>query len=149
MVSAAERDGVTVIAVTLNASDDWNDHQKMFDYGFTQYRNTMLCKAGDHCFPLAIVGGIEQSVPLRNTEGLEVILPIDHPPITVTVEMRPFEYAPIRAGEALGAVVYRCDLNGDGTEEVIGTVALNAEYPIECKKQKKTLWQWICSLFGF
>ena len=34
LVSAAERDGVTLIAVTLNAPDDWNDHKKLFDYGF-------------------------------------------------------------------------------------------------------------------
>ncbi len=36
MVSAAERDGVRLVAVTLNAPDDWNDHIKLFDYGFSQ-----------------------------------------------------------------------------------------------------------------
>lgn len=36
LVSAAERNGVLLIAVTLNAPDDWNDHEKMLDYGFTQ-----------------------------------------------------------------------------------------------------------------
>lgn len=36
LVSAAERDGAMLIAVTLNAGDDWNDHTKMLDYGFTQ-----------------------------------------------------------------------------------------------------------------
>ena len=34
LVSAAERDGLTLIAVTLNAPDDWNDHIKMLDHGF-------------------------------------------------------------------------------------------------------------------
>jgi D-alanyl-D-alanine carboxypeptidase/D-alanyl-D-alanine carboxypeptidase (penicillin-binding protein 5/6) len=34
LVSAATRDGVTLIAVTLNAPDDWNDHIKMLNYGF-------------------------------------------------------------------------------------------------------------------
>lgn len=28
LASAAERDGVTLICVTLNAPDDWNDHEK-------------------------------------------------------------------------------------------------------------------------
>ena len=37
MVSAAERDGVRLVAVTLNAPDDWNDHIKLFDYGFLSY----------------------------------------------------------------------------------------------------------------
>lgn len=34
LVSAAERDGILLVAVTLNAPDDWNDHKKMLDYGF-------------------------------------------------------------------------------------------------------------------
>jgi D-alanyl-D-alanine carboxypeptidase/D-alanyl-D-alanine carboxypeptidase (penicillin-binding protein 5/6) len=35
LISAAERNGTVLIAVTLNAPDDWNDHIKMLDYGFT------------------------------------------------------------------------------------------------------------------
>ncbi|MBQ3140751.1 MAG: D-alanyl-D-alanine carboxypeptidase, partial [Clostridia bacterium] len=34
LVSAVQRDGVTLVCVTLNAPDDWNDHQKLYDYGF-------------------------------------------------------------------------------------------------------------------
>lgn len=34
LITAAEKDGRTLIAVTLNAPDDWNDHTKMLDYGF-------------------------------------------------------------------------------------------------------------------
>ena len=35
LVSAVRRGGVTLIAVTLNAPDDWNDHEKMYNYGFS------------------------------------------------------------------------------------------------------------------
>lgn len=34
LISAANRGGETLIAVTLGAPDDWNDHTKMLDYGF-------------------------------------------------------------------------------------------------------------------
>ena len=34
LVSSAQRNGVSLIAVTLKAPDDWNDHKKMLDYGF-------------------------------------------------------------------------------------------------------------------
>ena len=34
LVTAAERNGVTLVAVTLNAPDDWNDHIRMMDYAF-------------------------------------------------------------------------------------------------------------------
>ena len=36
LVSAAEKDGVTLIAVTLNATNDWQDHSAMLDYGFSR-----------------------------------------------------------------------------------------------------------------
>ena len=35
LVSACEKNGTTLIAVTLNAPDDWNDHIKMYDYGYS------------------------------------------------------------------------------------------------------------------
>jgi len=34
LVSAAKRNGRELIAVTLNAPDDWRDHRVLFDYGF-------------------------------------------------------------------------------------------------------------------
>jgi serine-type D-Ala-D-Ala carboxypeptidase (penicillin-binding protein 5/6) len=38
LVSAARRDGVQLIAVTLNDPNDWNDAINMFKYGFKQYK---------------------------------------------------------------------------------------------------------------
>jgi D-alanyl-D-alanine carboxypeptidase len=35
LVSAAKRDGHTLIAVTLNCPTDWADHQRMYQYGFS------------------------------------------------------------------------------------------------------------------
>lgn len=35
LVSSAKRNGRELIAVTLNAPDDWRDHTALFDYGFS------------------------------------------------------------------------------------------------------------------
>ena len=40
LVSCAERNGMRLICVTLSAPDDWNDHKKLLDYGFDNYRLT-------------------------------------------------------------------------------------------------------------
>jgi serine-type D-Ala-D-Ala carboxypeptidase (penicillin-binding protein 5/6) len=37
LVSTAKKDDMSLIAVTLNAPDDWNDHISMYEYGFDQY----------------------------------------------------------------------------------------------------------------
>ena len=56
LVSAAERDGFRVIAVTLNAPDDWNDHKNMLDNAFKNYRKK----------PLIIKDMILKTIPVEN-----------------------------------------------------------------------------------
>ncbi len=41
-VSSAIKDSVTLVAVTLNAPDDWNDHMKLLDYGFEKAQMTEI-----------------------------------------------------------------------------------------------------------
>ena len=42
LVSYAEKDGCSLIAVTMNAPDDWNDHIKLYDEGFSRVSATVL-----------------------------------------------------------------------------------------------------------
>jgi serine-type D-Ala-D-Ala carboxypeptidase (penicillin-binding protein 5/6) len=44
LVTTAAKDGLELIAVTLNAPDDWNDHIAMYEYGFSHY---VLAKVDD------------------------------------------------------------------------------------------------------
>ncbi|MEN2766139.1 D-alanyl-D-alanine carboxypeptidase family protein [Ornithinibacillus xuwenensis] len=46
LVSTASKDGMDLIAVTLNAPDDWRDHMQMFDWGFDNYEMHALSKKG-------------------------------------------------------------------------------------------------------
>lgn len=39
LVGAAERDGVRLITVTINAPDDWKDHTTLLDYGFLKLKS--------------------------------------------------------------------------------------------------------------
>lgn len=47
LVSTASKDGENLIAVTLNAPDDWNDHIGMFEYGFEQFDYKIVLEKGD------------------------------------------------------------------------------------------------------
>lgn len=40
LITTAEKNGVELIAVTLNAPDDWRDHIQMYERGFEQYKET-------------------------------------------------------------------------------------------------------------
>ncbi len=47
LVSTATKDGIDLIAVTINASDDWNDHMNMFNRAFETYDLVKVIKEGD------------------------------------------------------------------------------------------------------
>lgn len=42
LVSAAERNGTTLICVTLDAPNDWTDHQLILDYGFSKIESRII-----------------------------------------------------------------------------------------------------------
>ncbi len=42
LISTAEKNGQSLIAVTINAPDDWNDHIYLFEWGFTNYKKQKI-----------------------------------------------------------------------------------------------------------
>ncbi len=110
LVSAATREGMTLIAVTLNAPDDWRDHTALLDYGFDCYEKVVLAPVGTFSFSLPITGGKQETVTLTNDAELSLILPKSRPSPQYTVEaIGRFWYAPIRAGQSFGTVTVTCE----------------------------------------
>jgi len=62
LVTAAERNGVEMIAVTLNAPDDWNDHRALLDYGFETTERFPVILKGMTVNSIPVVNGSAQSV---------------------------------------------------------------------------------------
>lgn len=42
LVTAAEKDGITLIVVTLNDPNDWQDHMRLFDWGFNEVQSSKV-----------------------------------------------------------------------------------------------------------
>lgn len=140
LVSAAERNGVTVIAVTIDSPDDWNDHTKLLDYGFAHYRRVELCPA-DFRFYLPVVGGKESYAILGIQQSLSVTLPLSAGVIEQRLECPRHLFAPVKEGAICGQMLFLCDTNGDGVKEIIGEIPLIAEYGIEKYSPRLSLWQ--------
>ena len=146
LVSAAERNGVTFIAVTLNAPDDWKDHTAMLDYGFGMYETVSLCDAGDFSSPLWLISGTREYVVAENAEALSSILRRDHGPITCVVELPPFEFAPVTTGQTVGYLRFYEQMR-DGTRRELGTVPLTAAYGVEEVTYPQGVWEWVRRMF--
>ena len=57
LVSCAERDGVRLVAVTLQAGDDWNDHASLYEQGFRVLRPVKALERGLRLAAERAVGG--------------------------------------------------------------------------------------------
>ena len=106
LVSAARREGVTLIAVTLDAPDDWDDHTALLDYGFSQLEQVRL--DGSACVvSIPVVGSGADAVEVHGVQGDTFTLPAgDSGRITVRVMAPRFLYAPVEAGEQVGELQY-------------------------------------------
>lgn len=148
LVSAAKRDGVTLIAVTLDAPDDWSDHTRMLDYGFSRLVYKTLCTAEEYLFPLPVIGGEEPYVMVSNPEQIGAVLPTEHGSMLVRIEAPRFLWAKIEAGERVGRVVFFCDLESNGRYVQVGEAELIAAYTVERSRPQNRFWQWLRSLFS-
>lgn len=57
LVSCAERDGVRLVAVTLQDGDDWNDHASLYEQGFQVLRPVKAVERGLRLAAARAVGG--------------------------------------------------------------------------------------------
>lgn len=102
-VTAAERDGLTLIAVSLGDTGISVTHTAMLDYAFETFESVRLLLDAELVVP--IVGGDAAQLRIEQKEPLYVCLPKGES-ATVSVETAPFVYAGTKAGTAVGRAVF-------------------------------------------
>ncbi len=121
LVSAAERDGVTLISVTIAAPDDWSDHRKMLDYGFSRIHAVTLIEEGEFSYELPIIGSDKSSITVKNKDRVEIIYDGNEPNIKKEVIMKRYAVAPIHCGDAIGIITFRDGEKILASTEIIAT----------------------------
>ncbi|MDE7290137.1 MAG: D-alanyl-D-alanine carboxypeptidase [Oscillospiraceae bacterium] len=121
LISAAEKDGVTLICVTLNAPNDWNDHIRMYDYGFsvTESRSADFDFSGLY---VDVAGGDTDRVKVAPADVPQyTIVNGEVPKMSYKVNLDKFIYAPVSKGRKAGTIEF---YSGD---DLIMTSELAAE----------------------
>ena len=104
LVSAAQRDGKYVIAVTLNDKNDFSDHRALLDKGYSLLGTKKRVKAVKDCvLPLAGGGSLTLCLPQYNYFALRDIN------ISEKIYLPRFLYRPVKKGEELGEIEYFAD----------------------------------------
>lgn len=143
LVSAAQRNGLTLISVTLNAASDWQDHTDMFDYGFENY-TTLTIPVGGFSYSIPVTGGEQNAVKLINSQPMTLTVPKNHEPLTYTVEQTGrFLFAEVEAQDTYGTVTLSC-------QGKTSTSVLITEFSVASREPKKSgPWGRILNFFKF
>ena len=139
LVTAAKRDGLTLICVTLDDKNDWNDHISLYDYGFS----ALACRGdSDFSADIPVMGG--ESDTLRvGSEGGELIVPREKlGDVRRTVRLDSFLFAPVNRGDIVGVIEYSLDGKILRRENIISLDS------VEYKRRSKGLLEKIKELFN-
>ena len=140
LVSAAERNGVRVIAVTLNAPDDWNDHLFLHETGFSRYHLERLAEEGQFTFEIPCPTAENGVITVTNTDSLSVCLK-NGTEVTYVAEAPHLFMPPVTVGDVLGRVTFTADGN------VIGEIPLYAQTSVAEPEYNRSLGQKLLDKF--
>lgn len=108
LVSAAEREGLSLVAVTLDAPSDWSDHTALLDYGFSAYESRLIAEAGEITFSIPVFN-LPFSVTVSNAEEIRLVLPKNAPTPKPILELFPSPVSPVKDGAIAGSITYRAE----------------------------------------
>ena len=139
LVSSATRDGRRLVAATIHAPDDWQDHKLLLEQGFDRFQIRTIISENQCVGTVEIAGGQMPSVmliacedfsyPLADGETIEVVLPAPG-----------FVYAPVAEGQDAGFAGIFLE------EKLIGKVKLRYGSTVEQETVRElTFWD---KLFG-
>ena len=140
LVSAAERDGTTLIAVTLRAPDDWKDHRTLLDWGFQHCQVVQLAVAGERIALVPVEGSLLPMTWVRAADDLFAAV-LSEEKLSRRIELEHQRIsAPIRSGERAGQLI--CLLDG----QLAGKTMLVFEGAADCRVPRTGpmvhLWKW-------
>ena len=142
LVTCAEKDGIRLIAVTLNDGDDWNDHKKLYDYGFEMLSMQKLDMDFDG-LSVPVVGGTKEKINVEVSARPSVCADENGlGDVTAVYCMPRFVYAPIAKGNTIGTIEYYQNGVYAGESEVTaGETAAYMEQPTRFTDNVKSFFK--------
>lgn len=135
LVSSAVRQNRRLVAVTINAPNDWQDHLSLMNENFNRYQIKRVVSAGDVLGHAEVAGGLSGNVELLAADDFNYAFS-EVESATIVLQEPGFVYAPVIEGQSAGCA-YVCI--GD---VVVGQVPLVYGITIEQEQeQKSSFWQ--------
>ena len=141
LVSGAQRDGQMLIAVTLNAPNDWSDHAALLDYGFAIFPERILCTGGSVVAHAFVQGGLVPFVGVETAH--EVCYPLaENERVEAKITFSERIEAPVKLGTILGKISFYVGNRPVGETSLIAAANVNRDV-VEPKK----MFERVCDRF--
>jgi len=131
LVSSCKRNGVRLIAVTLNDGNDWRDHKALYDYGFKQYEKVSLQRLSK---TIDVAGGEKEQVTVESEVAEIYFYDGLYSFIKRKVYLPKFLYAPISKNEIVGKVEYIYNDSVIATADIFAVEDISA-MPVKQKSE--------------
>ncbi len=129
LVGAAERNGIRLISVTLDAPDDWNDHITMLDYGFSILDTVDINDILPRLSPIPVIGGEKQElIPSINTP-LHPIVRLRGENVTSELSLPKYLVSPIKSGQKIGELIIKRDNTIAARIDIVANEDISNEKP--------------------
>ena len=133
LVSCAERDGLRLIAVTLSAPNDWSDHTRLYEFGFSNYKRANFSAIS---LKIPVISGKKGEIQAKS-EDISLFLPQNCVEIEIRVEAPRFVFADVFEGEQIGRVLYLRD------GKVVASSPIIALESAEKMQKNFNLFEWL------
>lgn len=143
LVSCANKNGVKLVCVTLNAPNDWDDHINLYNYGF---ENTLEKTFEEKNFTtqIKVTGSEKTEIPAGILENFSVSLKKGQEnAIKREICLEKTHKAPIEKGQILGKVIYSLEDKPIGESSIVALEGAKSS-----QTAKKSFWSGISSFFA-
>lgn len=143
LVSAAKKEGVTLVAVTLNDGDDWNDHVYLMDKGFERVSSELLYAAGEYRVEKSLLNGAKKAVYTNSEDIYGVNIDGKKTEYTFSENLLPVIFAPAKKYSYGGSLIMSC-----GGREAV-KYALYLSEDIEAREKESAFGLFLYNLGKF
>ena len=132
LVTCCRRNGMDLICVTISDRDDWNDHTRLYDWGFSEYMLVNITKN----FDIPVISGVYDNVTAI-CDNIKILCKKDEE-ITIEYYLPDFVYAPVYQGQQLGSI----KLNEDCEFKLIASNSVEMDNTVPLNFWEQIKWSW-------
>ena len=148
LVSYSEKNGVKLIAITLNAQDDWNDHINLFNNYFNTYKSYNIIKSKEYICSVNLKKASDSELKLYCCKAINLTLnQQEYEKITLEYNYPESINSPVYLGQTFGTVNVKLNNKIIASSPIVSLYGISEKQSSTYKDNLLFLFNNLISLF--